>query len=59
MEPLSTMISLFFGYYIGTDLYNYYKSQQNFRELESELININRKLDKIDNRLGTMNDKLS
>lgn len=63
MELVSTTIicnilTTFFGYYVGTDFINYYKSQQNFRELESDLIYIKHKLDKIDNRLDTMNDTL-
>jgi hypothetical protein len=62
MEPVSTtaiyaLLSYFIGYYVGGDLYNYYKSQQNFRHIESELIDIKRKLNTIDNRLDTMNDK--
>jgi hypothetical protein len=63
MEPVSTtaiysLLTYFIGYFVGADFHNYYKSQQNFRHLESELISINRKLDKIDNRLDTMNNKL-
>ena len=63
MEPISTtaiysLLTYFIGYYVGADFHNYYKSQQNFRHVESELIDIKRKLNTIDNRLDTMNDKL-
>jgi hypothetical protein len=62
MEPISTtaiysLLTYFIGYYVGADFHNYYKSQQNFRHVESELIDIKRKLNTIDNRLDTMNDK--
>jgi hypothetical protein len=63
MEPISTtamysLLTYFIGYYIGADFYNYCKSQQNVRNTESELININRTLNNIENRLDTINNKL-
>ena len=62
MEPITTtaiysLLTYFIGYYVGADFYNYHKSQQNFCELESKLIQINYKLDEIENRLVRMNNK--
>lgn len=56
MEPVSTTtiyltLSWFIGYYIGGDLYDYYKARKSVHELTTKLNEIKYKLDKIDNRL--------
>jgi len=55
MEPVSTtvicnILTYFIGYYIGADFYNYYKSQQNFRELKNDLNEIKSSLNYIKNK---------
>jgi len=54
MEPIITIVHIltfFCGYYIGTDFYNYYKSQSNHYEqikilnsIESRVSNIETKI---------------
>ena len=56
MEPVSTtviysLLTYFIGYYIGADFYDYYKSQQNFRELKNDLYDIKSSLNDIKNKL--------
>ncbi len=50
MEPI--LFTYFFGYYIGSDIYNYFKSLHNYRE-------IMRYLNAIDQRALTIQQHLS
>jgi hypothetical protein len=48
MEPVFvSILYTFFGYYIGTDLYNYYKNTQNHNEIMCTLKSMERELKSI------------
>jgi hypothetical protein len=46
MEPVTTICYLLM-YFIGADLYNYYKLRENFRELRDDLHDIKSVLNEI------------
>jgi hypothetical protein len=63
MEPISTtvicnILTYFIGYYIGADFYNYYKSQQNFREIKDDLFDIKEDLLDIKSSLNYIKNKV-
>ena len=64
MDPitsLSYILSSFFGYYIGADMYNYIKMKNEFNELRNKLDTINSRLhqlDVIETRLNRIDGKL-
>ena len=56
MEPISTttiysLLTYFIAYYVGGDLYSYYKTREAFQQVNSNLNEINYKLDKLNNKL--------
>ena len=54
MEPItivSYVLTSFFGYYIGADLYNHYRYQQNFHTTISKLNDISIKLNRIEHKI--------
>jgi hypothetical protein len=56
MEPVSTTLIYntlvyFIAYYVGTDFYNYCKSQQNYREMQADILDIRSSLNCIKNKL--------
>lgn len=54
MEPitiLTYMLTSFYGYYIGSDLYNYYLYRRNHNETIHTLDAITRTLTRIDTRI--------
>jgi len=60
MEPVSTtaiysLLTYFIAYYVGGDLYNYYKTREDFQQVKRQLNDINNKLDNLNNK---MNNKL-
>lgn len=64
MEPITTLtyvMTSFFGYYIGADMYNYIKMKMEFNEIRNKLDSINNhlyKLDSIEARLNRIDGKL-
>ena len=53
MDPITTLtyiLTSFYGYYIGSDFYNYFKIRSNFEQVNNHLhsieTNLNRLLDK-------------
>ena len=54
MEPLITIsyvLSAFFGYYIGTDFYNYHKTCKNHQETLNKFAVLEYKLATIESKL--------
>lgn len=56
MEPISTtaiysLLTYFLAYYVGCDLYNYYKTRESFQEIKNKLDDINSNLYKLNNKL--------
>lgn len=50
MEPittLATLVSAFFGYYVGSDFCNYVRYRREFLQINSKLEEINFKLSKL------------
>ena len=57
MEPLTIIsytLTTFFGYYIGTDMWNYVKFSSKFREIERKLDD----LDTIKSRLDIIQNSI-
>ena len=55
MEPVSTtaiysLLTYFIGYYVGGDLYNYYKAREAFHEFKNDLNEIKLSLKYIKNK---------
>jgi hypothetical protein len=58
MEPitsLSYILTSFFGYYIGADMYNYVKIKYEFNAVKNSLDNIILSLNLIDSKLDKIN----
>lgn len=58
MEPIlaiTYLLSSFFGYYVGADMYNYFKFKNEFREVKDKLDNINSSLNQLDRISSTLN----
>ena len=61
MEPImiiSYTLNVFFGYYVGSDLYNYVKFSSKFREIQTKLDDldtIKSRLDVIQNSIKSLN----
>ena len=54
MEPITTLtylLSSFFGYYIGLDIWNQIKFRSEFDEIKSTLDRIQSNLNRIDSKL--------
>jgi len=54
MEPITTigyMLTIFFGYYVGADMWNQIKIKTEFDEIKNKLDTINFNLNKIDRKL--------
>ena len=50
MEPITTLIYMltsFFGYYIGSDMWNYIKFRSEFEEIKSHLDRIETNINRI------------
>lgn len=60
MEPVTTVFYLLtypIGYFIGADLYNYYKLRENFRELRDDLYDMKSVLKEINYSINDLNKK--
>jgi|SaaInl5LU_22_DNA_1037371.scaffolds.fasta_scaffold238830_2 DNA-directed RNA polymerase subunit N (RpoN/RPB10) len=55
MEPIIYILTYFCGYYIGSDFYNYYKSQQNYKNTIHTLDTITTTLSRIETRITELN----
>ena len=64
MEPITTityLLTTFFGYYVGADMYNYIKMKIEFNEVRNKLDSINSRLhqlDVIETKLNRIDGKL-
>ncbi len=60
MEPVTTICYLLtysIGYFIGADLFNYYKLRENFRELRADLYDMKSVLKEINYSIKDLNKK--
>jgi len=53
MEAI-TLVTIFFGYYIGCDMYYYFSRRQNHEVVTRSLNSIEHRLDTIETRLRTI-----
>ena len=54
MEPITVLtytVASFFGYYVGSDIYNYIKLRSEFNEIRYDLDEIKLRLDKINSNV--------
>jgi hypothetical protein len=56
MEPiisLTYIVTIFFGYYVGADMYNYFTFKNEFREVKDKLDSITSSLNQLDNTISS------
>jgi hypothetical protein len=56
MEPITVityLLSSFFGYYVGADMYNYFTLKNEFREVKYKLDNITSSLNQLDSTISS------